>query len=314
MLNQAAIKALAAQLNSRWYSSQLIALGALSNLILRKRHGSTVMYATELGALLHSKLESAFPLPHMNMVIDGINNTITLDQHVFKIPEETNSAQLGWRHSASPWSVVVKDENGGYQMIASGDRYAIPHGEISVPFDVDAHMALTGSLRTGNLLLNGSHAIWFIETWGDLGKVLAGNDFDLPQTSVQRIYNQAKSSSPLELDSEEALRTTYLNQDLTDSLKLEQQPYPYSVMDLVERLLETTNEVEALRRRVPVNTDTEANKVVLDMALKIQNSIHFNDLLTEVMELPAKKRTKKALDQIIPRHLERLIEEWATKK
>lgn len=314
MFNQEAIKAVAAKLNSRGYQAQLNALSALSNLLLRKRHGSNVMYATEFGALLHNKLEEAFPLPFMNVQVNGKNSTVTIDQHVFKLPEETESILLNYRHPASPFSVVIQDDTGAYHMIASGDRYAIPHGEYSVPFDYKAH-ALVGSVaRTGNLTLNYGQAIWLIEDWTDFGKVLASNDYDLPAVNFQRTYDHSVSCSPLELDTEESLKTVHLSQDLTDALGLEKQPYPYSVDDLVVGLLDTTREVEDLRRRVPTNTDTERDKVVLDMALKIQDSIHFKDLLAEVMELPAKKRTKKALDQIIPRHLQRRIDEWSRSK
>lgn len=313
MFNQDAIKALATHINSRAFAPHLTALGVLSKLIMRKAHGSNVVYQSEVGALLHTNFENAFPLPYMNLTVDGKKNTVTLNHHTFVVPEGEENVQLMWNYPSNPFSIVIKNEEGQYLMIASGDRYAIPHGEYGVPFDMAAHRAFTGAMQTDNLVVSASQAVWIIEDWKDFGVVFSANGFDFPRSSFQRIHNHHMSCSPLELDTEETLKTVHLAQDLTDALGLEKQPYPYSVQDLVENLLEVTNEVEDLRRRVPKNVDTDTDAATLDIALKIQNSIHFKELLAEVMELPAKKRTKKALEQIIPRHLQRRIDEWAKK-
>jgi hypothetical protein len=95
---------------------------------------------------------------------------------------------------------------------------------------------------------------------------------------------------------------------------LEQQPYPYNVHDVIEALVLANKLNEDLRGRIPTNQTTEADKEVLAAAVKIQGTIQFNDLLAEVMALPSKKRTQKALNEIIPRHLENILAVLNAKK
>lgn len=307
MFTQDAIKALAIHLNGRAYEMQFKALGALSHLLLRKRYFSHVVHLEELSALLHSRLEEAFPLPRMGIVVDAIKRTVEVNEHQFAVPDESLEAPFGWRYTGNPWSVVVKDEHGNYQMVACGDRFQIPHGEISVPFDLDLHLRMPNTLRMDNMVLSGSDAIWLIETWADFSKVVGFNSFDQLGTSIERHYNEAVSYSPILLNSEQSLDNTHLGQDLAQTLGLEVQSTEYSVRDLIETIRASQNEIETLRRRVAKNVDSDADKLVNQVIDRIHNSIHFKDLLSTALELPAKKRTQKALNELIPQHLEKIL-------
>lgn len=307
MFTQDAIKALAIHLNGRAYEMQFKALGALSHLLLRKRYFSHIVHLEELSALLHGRLEEAFPLPRMSVVVDAIKRTVVVNEHTFAVPDESPEAPFGWRYTGNPWSVVVKDEHGNYRMVACGDRFQIPHGEISVPFDLDLHLSMPNTLKMDNMVLSGSNAIWLIETWADFSKVVGFNNFDLPGAGIERIYNEAMPYSPILLNNEQSLDNTHLGQDLAQTLGLEVQPTEYSVRDLIETLRASQNEVEDLRRRVPKNVDSDADKLVNQVIDRIHNSIHFKDLLSTAMELPAKKRTQKALNELIPQHLEKIL-------
>ncbi|QVW28726.1 hypothetical protein pEaSNUABM8_00229 [Erwinia phage pEa_SNUABM_8] len=314
MFTQDIINKIASALNSRYYQSNLQALGSLSQLLLRKRNGSNYVTHREFSDMLHTQIENVFPVPYMRVAVDGRAGTVVIDGHMFVRPEE--KAPLGHQvsllgYNNNPWNVVIVDIHGDYHMIASGDGYAIPHGQYSVPFDMKTATSMPGVICHDNLLISGSTVTWVIQDWKGAGKILANEGTLLP-IQFDRVQNIDRS--PLELDTLDSLKGTFIGQDLSDSLGLEQQPYPYSVHDVVEALVETLKLVLDLQNRIPKNQTTEADKEVLGVALKIQGNIHFNDLLSEVMALPAKKRTQKALNEIIPRHLENILNALKAKK
>ncbi|QVW55740.1 hypothetical protein pEaSNUABM9_00159 [Erwinia phage pEa_SNUABM_9] len=315
MFTREIIKTIALALNDRFYQTNLNALAALSQLLQRKRNGSNHITDYEFSAMMHTQIERVFPVPFLQIVVDGRNRTMTMDGHMFVLPEpqpEQGRALFLSGYNTNPWNVVILDDEGNYHIVASGDRYAIPHGEISIPFDLDTASRRPGALRHDNVLISGGTVTWIINSWKGAGKILSNIDSGPIPMEFQRIMNQ--DSSPLELNTADSLKSTYIDQDLSESLGLEQQPYPYNVNDIIEALVLANKLNEDLRGRIPTNQTTEADKETLAAALKIQGTIQFNDLLTEVMALSPKKRTQKALNEIIPRHLENILAVLNAKK
>lgn len=294
MFNTEIINAIAATLNSRYYQSNLTALGVLSQLLVRRRTGSNYISRTELETLLHSSLENTFPLPQTRILVDGRNGYVVIDGHRFNVPEKEEAYTIGFFNSHA-WNIVVADDQGGFQLVAAADRYQIPHGKSSIPFNLDALAGQMGSICADGYVMNSTAVTWVIRTWAQAGKILANDDM-IYSSVFQRIHNQDVAIEQMELSSEAEMRSTFLNQDVAEELGLEQQPYPYSVHDVIEALVESGKVVEDLRSRVPVNQPDEET---LAAALKIQGTIHFNDILTEVMALPIKKRTQKGINGII---------------
>lgn len=293
MLNRQIVKAVANSLNDRYGQSRNQALTALTKLLLRRARGDHHISKDELSALLHTPLESGFPLPYINLQIDGTKNTVSLNNFEFKVPEESEGIVLDWNHHAL-WRIAVLNEAGQYEMVACSDPYAIPHGELSVPLSEHYSRTAHGAVITDNMIMVNGGITWLIETVEHAALIIAQRGLALPY-QFHRIFNQLQSQANMILESSEELSQTFVNGEVLTDLGL---PYPEQGMSSVGDLVEQLIAAKAANPE-PTPEDEEATKLML----KIQDALNAKAVLAEVLALPAKKRTTKAITDAIVKHL-----------
>lgn len=285
MFHASVIKALVARIQSRDFSYPLNALNALSNLIVMRNAGLNTVTGSELDALLGCELEKVFPLPAIQIVVDGVENTVTINGHKFHTPEE-EAAKLTWRpHPA--WGVVVKDEAGVYQLIASADPYRIPRGEMSIPFDYAEYAESIGAIKQDNMLMSRGQVIWEIRNWSDVSKIL--NSCEYFEMGIQRRQRQFGEETPTLLGNENDLKTTFVDTALLEERGLEIGVYGNSVLELVDRLIKVEGET------VKVDIDEEQMAIVA----KIHKELGIDAIVEQLKQVPAKKRTRKEVRGIM---------------
>lgn len=293
MLNQQIITALAQNLNDRYGQHRFAALSALTKLILRRARGDRHVSSNELNALLHTQLEEGFPLPYLQMHIDAQNNTVTLNNFEFKVPEDEAEVILDWNHHAL-WRIAARNEAGEYEVVACSDPYAIPHGQLSAPLDVHYGRTAPAAVVVENMVMVNGGITWMIDTVEQAARIISQRGLALPY-HFQRSFKHAAGQASLILENADEMGKTYVNGEALVDLGL---PYPdqgmTSVGELVEQLIAANAAIPE-----PNEEDEEAVKV----ATKIQQALNFKAILADVLALPAKKRTTKAISDAIAKHL-----------
>ncbi|QVW56351.1 hypothetical protein pEaSNUABM6_00215 [Erwinia phage pEa_SNUABM_6] len=278
MFHASVIEALVTRIQSRDFAYPLNALNALSNLVVLRNAGLNTVTVQELDALLHCELEKVFPLPAMQITVDGVENTVSINGHKFHHPDE-EAMKLTWRpHPA--WGVVVKDEAGVYQLIASADPYRIPRGQLSIPFDYAEYETSMGAIKQDNMLISRGQVIWEIRSWQDVSKIL--NSHEYFEMGISRRQPQLSDESPTLLGNEDDLKTTFVDVALLEERGLVIGPYGNSVLELVDRLIKVEDET------VKVDIDEEQ----MAITAMIHKALDWDGLLAKLQALPAKKRTR----------------------
>lgn len=285
MFHASVIKALVHRIQSRDFAYPLNALSALSNLLVKRNAGQNAVTKAELECLLGCELEKTFPLPAIQIAVDGIENTVAINGHKFHIPDD-EALKVSWQPYPS-WSIVVKDEAGVYQLIASADPYHIPRGELSIPFDYAECAASIGAITQDNMLMSRGQVIWEIRNWIDVSKIMGSSEFF--EMGIFRRQRQRVEERPTLLGSEDDLKTTFVDVNLLEERGLEIGPYGNSVLELVDRLIKVEGET------VKVEIDEEQMAIVA----KIHKELGIDAIVEQLKQLPAKKRTRAQVRGIV---------------
>lgn len=276
MLPKSVIEQLSVSLNDRFYQGCLKALGVVSRLLVQRNNGSNVITDNELDVLLNHRFEDMFQIPNFQMVVNQEEGYVTINGYKFDIAER-DTLILTWQANPA-WSVVALDENGEYQLIACADQYAIPRGQYSVSFDLEARKKSPGAIVQDNVVLYGGQAIWCIENWTAVGKVLRGSEwFGNPISRIER----KGAVGPQIVCNDGQAETIVVDQSLLtqNGIKVEGD---LTVNGIIERL----SKVEA--ETVAVEVDEELMKIMA----RVHKELDIDALVAHLKTLPAKKRTR----------------------
>lgn len=282
---------LAKHLRGRQFSKYREAIGGYSEALHAAHIGGTVSRAG-FEALVNTKIENVLPLPYHYQDICTGSMAIKLgDMNPVKVDTDLMSLALkSLTGLGKPveWNVVIEGDDDKLYLVASSDDRDFLPGEL-----VKELWGALDGVTFGNVTVDQTRVEYVLRDWNEVGALFSSI---VKPTFNRCIGHEAEEPAPdsgvmaLVLEEVAELDSTYIHGDVCRELNI-----PVSEGDMLS--VKELAEIYALNDSATV--DVTVSEEDMQLIARIQKAVDFDAVLEEVKALPVKKRTVKAIGDII---------------
>lgn len=282
---------LAKHLRGTQFSKYRGAIGGYSEALHAAHIGGTVSRAG-FEALVNVRIENVLPLPYHFQDICTSSMAIKLgDMNPVKVDTDLMSiAMRSVMGDFSPvmWNIVIEGDDDKLYLVASSDDRDFEPGEL-----VKELWGALDGVAFGNVTVDQQRVEYFLRDWSEVGGLFS--------TIMKPTFNRCigceaeeatpdSGSMPLVLEEVAELGSTFIHGDVCRELNIPvSEGDMLSVKELAEIFVQHDKET----------IDVTVSEEDMQLIARIQKAVDFDAVLEEVKALPVKKRTVKAIGDII---------------